>query len=1657
MEIKIWDGGLQSQEIKAIERIKAAFSPAAQKSNNKSRSGSLRDQLRSELHHNDMYPWKGYAGFRFVDAKGKEGEFDLVIVTHCNVLIIELKDWNFAPVNAYKDTWYQGDRNMGRSPVSVTRNKKFLLDNKLKAFRHRFTNKGYTPIVEFFVVMTGVAPFDDLHEADLKHTISLDDFLKLADKHKFNAKFHPHPNAQVLNKDFPIFDELFLGKNIAHKRLRVHGYEAKEEIFVHPKKVYKEFLAASELSKNSEALLRVWNFNNVEGPKALTPDGRAEIVSREREVLQHINYHDRDLYNHCLRSLTSFQKDDVTSEYSEVYELPPSHVRLNEFIGKYCISFSEDERIKLVKLMIAKFSDLHELKIAHRDIGDHSLWISPSKEVALSNFISAYHQPAGTVGDYRSKLSVGSVEVNDVIDSGKQLSPFQNDIHTLGVISWHILSAKRISPKSLELLQDDLLGCEMWYGPALLDAVEANTFEYAGEFFDALQQAEPVDEEIPAFDDTELDPYRYSINHSRQYREDGEFIIENDDKEVYESNGFLVKAWLNVGVSESNLIESVNVSGFLKRIQKISTLSLKYIPTIREFGIATKSNSLFIVMDKVEGEMWGSISIDEETKFLLIEKLINYIDHLHSQGLAHGDLHPGNVMILSDCTDLMLIDIPDYMVSGECPRNHRYSPENIDSCTAFERDNFAVMRMASELLGIDWGQSSEEYLHLSEAIQCELVDTQFGFKDLGRFYKSFKQPVKEKIKVVEVILGRQSFSELDIYPDNGRLYVKIEPNTKDLKEARISFSGVGGSFQTIFSKLQSEFIVGFSPRERSSVSKYDIENSHLELEICLRIIPGTSYDLTQLSKCLEEHEAFHAAVEQVTKPDNDKLDNDCISQQLKEEFEKLDSDATPVTVSPVKNVETRKLWKAILETETESHPNIEVSDLPIAPDNENNELIIPYESDLDVLGQFNKIDTIDALVIDGDNEKRIGQVLLKKSALNEVRLNKVKTAARHLKEGDIIYFRTQMDQASFRKRKEALDRILDEESVIPDLVSYLDHTCTETAQDFGIEITDEDFSRYDRIDDHGNKIKLNEQQRNAFSKLVNNGPVSLLQGPPGTGKTEFIAAFVHYLIEKQDANQILLVSQSHEAVNTAAERIRKHCARLDTPLELVRFSNREGAVSTGLKDVYSHAITLERKELFNAEYRFRVAALSDALGLDSEYISSVVKVEMRLFKQIDELNKLLNELGKPSIPKDDRKYLKKIAADLDGYIRSVLSEEFSIQLSSAESVSSAKDILLSKLGADYNVSPVEAKKAKALAKISRDMLTALSGERVNYDEFFARSRQLVTGTCVGIGQRHIGIAQNIYDWVIIDEAARSIASELAIAMQSGKRVLLVGDHLQLPPLYSDAHKKALARKLGIVSNEVDLDEVLKSDFARAFTSEYGEQAGASLLTQYRMAPQIGDLVSKTFYEGKLLNGNRKIPDIYETAPDVLNSVVTWLDTSSLGRKAYHHSDKGVSIYNRAEADQIITILKEIYANTEFVNGLASLVADDEAAIGIICMYGEQKRLLRQKFSEVMWDEGFKKLVKIDTVDSYQGKENRVIILSISRASHDQNPGFLRTVNRVNVAMSRAMDRLIIVGSTDMWKGRNKELPLGLVVNFMIEKDSEEEYCFIDVLEGSKTK
>ena len=1652
MEVRYWDGGLEEHEVRAIEKIKETFSKPNSAQVKQGKLGTSLKDLRA-LAPSPMDRWKGYAGFRFVDSSGHEGEFDLLIITHTNILIIELKHWNGGPITCTGDNWYKGDQLMGRSPVSTTRNKLYLIKNKIKPLRERFTNKGFTPFIEYFVVMTGNSDISKLPSNERKHTLLLDEFLELADETQYDRTFPAvHSKQKLLCEDIPLFDDLLIGNQTVPKPIIIDGWIAKSEIFRHPNDVYREFHAVSEASKKEEALIRRWDFNKLNSAASKTPDGRFGIVSREREVLQYIKSHEFDLYNHCLTSLTIPQRDRITAQYNEVYELPPAHKRFNEFIGKFGGNLSEVDRINLVKLLLAKFATLHRIKVAHRDIGDHSIWISPGKEIALSNFISAYHQPIGTIGSQRMDLSVTEGSTPQGMNVTGKTTPFQMDIYSLALLAWHILTAKRLSKASIKHLKQDVSESDAWYAPVIESAINGNEFRYAEDFFEFFMEREPKKKKNSQFELIKLERFRKDINHSRTFRDEGAFIAEGSAKEVYVSEGRLIKAWLNINPVNLNPGIAQRVHYFLERIEKLKSLAPPYLPKIIDYGIANKSSSIYLVSQYIDGNSWGSVVLDSRDRLRAINNLVSAVDHFHGLGFAHGDIHPENVIISAgENLGIYLIDTPDFCLDTEQPHNARYSPENIDGCSAFERDIFAVMRMSSEMLGLPWGQDSSEYPALALAIKKEIEDVEFGFKDLSRFKDAIEKPSLTSHLAIDTanVVMKGDFEPITLYPDNGQLYVSISKNEKSADQAIVQFSGIGGFSRFFYSKNESCITNGLTPRKSDFVRRKDREDAQLDLPFAIRISPGFHHDISDLNSRLEISEPFQRALTDFFKPEPDPL-----TKELVEAFKDIKK---PLDIEPEKiSITTRKLWKAIIETETESHPYLEVASSVFHPKDNPSQIVIPYEAEKDALDGFKKTDEIEAIQIIDDKDYKLGEVVLRYSTLNEVRLHKLNNRARSLSEGDIVFFRSKADKSSYEKRKNALERMLNNEAIIDNLTNYFEPDCSIVPTNYGIDVTDEDFSRYDRHDDHGNVVSLNDKQRDAFQRLINFGPLSMLQGPPGTGKTEFIAAFVHYLIEKQNVRNVLLVSQSHEAVNTAAERIRRHCMRLGTPLEVVRFSNREGAVSDSLKDVYSYSIVSEKRELFKTELKYRVKAMAQPLGLDGAYLRALFEMEFGILSLITSLINIRKQLDDDSLDKDEINNLKIHNRNLEETIDRHFHELGDNEIYLGQDLHAVQEKLLQKLQDEYAVRPNEESMAKALVKISRDMIDVLGTERVNYDEFLARSRQLVAGTCVGIGQRHIGIVGNQYEWVIIDEAARSIASELAIAMQSGKRVLLVGDHKQLPPLYSEPHKKALARKLGMAAKGNDIDELIASDFARAFESDYGRRTGAQLLTQYRMTPAIGNLVSSCFYAEELENGARVIPEIYDSLPSIIQPYVSWLDTSRAKKLADHEEDKGVSIYNRYEADKIIELLKAIECRNEFVDQISKEMKEGEAAIGIICMYGEQKRLIRQKFKENVWSDKFKNLIKIDTVDSYQGKENRIIIVSITRSTEDLSPGFLRSPNRINVALSRAMDRLIIVGNSSMWRGANSQLPLGRVLSFMEDRQDGKSYQITDASQKFRT-
>ena len=1656
MEIQDWGGGLTQHEVEAIEKIKQAFQASE---NNKKVKGQGFDALKSLK---SIFPWKGYSGFRFADIKErKEGEFDLVIVTHCNVLIIELKHWNGEPITNNGLRWYKGKKDMGHSPVEITRKKMFLLKNKLEQFRGQFANSTERfpiPKIEFLVVMTGNSDFSRLSDKEKMNVISLEDFLKLADNQKFTAQFGTYtkyPDNCTLNKNFSIFDEIFCTNKNETKSISIGGYYAEDTpIFSHPKHIYQEYLAETENKKHQDqALLRRWDFTKINRSEAQTPDGRYRLVSREYDVLNHIKLQNKDLYHACLNYKSTPQKGEITAEHIDLFELFPQQKRFDQFVGGYNgENLSTERRLGLVQLLLDKFAQLYKIGIAHRDLGNHSIWLSAGDKITLSGFATAYFSSEETVGDIREILEVSGdlAKSHFPLSDGIKLTPYQYDVRSLAVLAWHIIQAKRISPVSLDEMKNKLADETAWYAEILHAALSDTPFESAVDFLDKFNQAKPEQAVDFSFNFIKLEPFTHDINHSRAYREDDDFIVETSEKEVYRSNGLLVKAWLNADPQTDNSKARV-VLNWLENMAKLASLSPDYVPKIREFGIAKKSGCLFAASDFIDGHTWQDIcklDLSDKQKQALIHQFIQSIEHLHSLGFTHGDLKPDNVLVTidDDSAQLHILDILDFSSSGQSQFNTEYSPE-FDHPTEKQRDNFAVMKMACELLGIEWNRPSESFADISEAVQQEYSDSQTAFISLVRFKEALNpKPATPMIDIT--VGGREYFPPIAIYPENGELFVQFEKSKKG--DALVQFIGFGGVLKAFYSVEDKQFTHALAPISRDYISKRDRDNSVMSLTLGLNITYGSYSEMTALNHSLKTNEQFIHTINQfITKHISKQPEEEHIEKFEVSETEIVDAEIAVPIIEQRPSIQ--KLWQAILDTETEALPSITASEA--LQKTENGESYISYDGEINPVDQFKRDEIVEAIGKSEDGEKtfKYGVVDIAKSQLNELHIKSksLTNSANNIQADTPVYLQSKQNKASYTRRKNALQRILDGESAVKNLVHYFDEHCSLPSEKYKVHVSDEEFKRYDQPEKN---VSLNEAQRIAFQRLIANGPLSLLQGPPGTGKTEFIAAFVHYLFDVQKVRNILLVSQSHEAVNTAAERIRKHCQRLGTDLQLVRFSNREIADSEILEDVFSPNLVGQKRAQLNVNKISNICQLGRSMGLPEDYLRERAELAFDIGVQIRRYQKIVKSSKDETVDEDEKRLRKKLE-------KSIKEQAQAMGLCELVEIDEILPKFISELDRKHNIQPIENIQAGKLIGLTQDMLEALSNERTNYDEFLARSRQLVIGTCVGIGQRHIGITDNLYDWVIVDEAARSISSELAIAMQSGTRILLVGDHKQLPPLYSEEHKNALARRLGISKRGEELDQALGSDFERVFLSEYGKQTCAILKKQYRMAPAIGSLVSACFYENVLENGktDNDVPNIYFRLPEKIKSCVTWLDTTSLPN-AYHEQGKSGSLSNRAEADVIIGILQDLANDETFMNSelVKKCLEKNEQAIGVICMYGEQKKLIRKKFNEHSWNDDFRRLVKIDSVDSYQGKENRVIILSLTRYDKTYSTGFLHLPNRINVALSRAMDKLVIVGAKTVWEQpKNSKTPLAKVLRFIQKKNNPQDYTIKILKNGAK--
>lgn len=249
-----------------------------------------------------------------------------------------------------------------------------------------------------------------------------------------------------------------------------------------------------------------------------------------------------------------------------------------------------------------------------------------------------------------------------------------------------------------------------------------------------------------------------------------------------------------------------------------------------------------------------------------------------------------------------------------------------------------------------------------------------------------------------------------------------------------------------------------------------------------------------------------------------------------------------------------------------------------------------------------------------------------------------------------------------------------------------------------------------------------------------------------------------------------------------------------------------------------------------------------------------------------------------------------------------------------------------------------------------------------------------------------------YSTLFIDEAAQALEAACWIAIRKAGRVVLAGDHCQLPPTVKSimALKGGLGKTLmeRIVENKPETVTLLKM--------------------QYRMNEQIMKFSSEWFYNGMV-----------ESAPMVSHRGILdydipmmWIDTAECDGKEEFVGENFGRI-NRAEAEMTLQTLQQYLEKIG-----KQRILEESIDVGIISPYRAQVQLLRKELRKREFFRPYRHLLTVNTVDGFQGQERDIILISLVRSNDGGDIGFLRDLRRMNVAITRARMKLIILGSSE---------------------------------------
>jgi len=608
------------------------------------------------------------------------------------------------------------------------------------------------------------------------------------------------------------------------------------------------------------------------------------------------------------------------------------------------------------------------------------------------------------------------------------------------------------------------------------------------------------------------------------------------------------------------------------------------------------------------------------------------------------------------------------------------------------------------------------------------------------------------------------------------------------------------------------------------------------------------------------------------------------------------------------------------------------------------------------------------------------------------------------------------ETSQYKKQVEACDKFKNADVVNPAICSIL-----ATPDDAHFPQPTKLFEdSYDNFRDilYNKNLQNDEAQCEAVLEALNQKPVYLIQGPPGTGKTTVIVELIQQILRKHKETKILVTSQSNLAVDNVLEKFNQINIDEGKDLRFMRLAsgfalenhnisndimphsfenklkNWIAKTENNSKTYFDKNFTIKNKQKHLIEFYGFYSNLDKQNGWN--IFNNRLKVSVNYIKRLFENAKNFKEVKSVFEKVLGKEYLKlkNLQRDWFAFLGETMIDD----------------------GRDRKKSMLNNGSTEI------DFLTAL-----------LQQTNIIGATCIHIASSQYSRVDFKFDYVVMDESSKASPAETLVPINMGRNIILIGDHKQLPPVITREEVVKKKIKTELEDNGLDFDkEFGESLFERLILSFENDPAKTNyykmLDIQYRMPKQIGTLISKFFYNGKLKNPSPEVISDYDEQKHhglniKKNTSVIFISTSNEANPNDNNNK-----FNRQNKCNVSIIKKTLSQLNELYKN--NLKREKPLSIGIIAGYRGQVELLKRSINlsgyknfveEIKESEQIKKnnLIEINTVDKFQGAERDIIIYDIVRSSKgESNIGFLDDYRRINVAFSRVKSLLIIVGDSD---------------------------------------